>query len=256
MALVEPCVEAVHAANPDLVVISGDLTQRARSAQFLEARTFLDRLPSPQIVIPGNHDVPLYDVYKRFARPFTKYMRYISEDLEPSFTDDEIAVVSLNTAYGYTFIGAGRIAKNSVLRACATLRSLPESLLKIVVTHHPFDLPPLVKENQLVRGAVPAMAELSRSGADIFLAGHLHVVHTELTTRRYKTPGWNGLIVQAATGLSDRRRSGENNAFNVLRTTSSDVVVETMQWFPERQRFDVAHTEQFQCRDKGWQRVA
>ena len=109
-------IEHVAQLKPDLVVVSGDLTQRARIEQFKEARRFLDSLPSPQIVVPGNHDVPLYDVLSRFARPLARYRRYITEDLEPFYADDEIAVLGLNTARSLTIKG-GRINEAQFARA-------------------------------------------------------------------------------------------------------------------------------------------
>ena len=92
--LLEPLRAAVVAARPELVVVSGDLTQRARTSEFEQARRYLDRLPQPQIVIPGNHDVPLYRVWERFLSPLGKYRRHIQRDLEPSFVDAEIAVLT------------------------------------------------------------------------------------------------------------------------------------------------------------------
>src|ERR671938_935858 len=91
--LVEPLVAAVNEAQPTLVVVSGDLTQRARSQQFEEARAFLDRLPKPQIIVPGNHDVPLHNAYARFFQGLNKYKRFITDDLEPFYSDTEIAVL-------------------------------------------------------------------------------------------------------------------------------------------------------------------
>lgn len=252
--LVTPLVEAVHSARPDLVVISGDLTQRARFNQFREAKEFLKRLPQPQIVIPGNHDVPLHNMFARFARPFTRYRQIISNDLEPTYVDDEIAVVCINTAHAMTLRGGGRLARAAVLRAGDRLRSLDAQLLKIVVTHHPFAMPPVVSERHLVRGAVPAMSALAEAGADIFLAGHIHVVHTELTTRRYRIPGWTGLIVQAATGLSTRRRHGQANAFNVLRIQRNNVEVTTL--VCNGSTFAVGSQENFHRQHEGWNRAA
>src|ERR1043165_359659 len=92
-AIIDPLIETVRGLNPTLVAVSGDLTQRARSEQFKEARAFLDALPSPQIVVPGNHDVPLHNVFARFFQPLTKYRRYITPDLEPFHADDELAVL-------------------------------------------------------------------------------------------------------------------------------------------------------------------
>ena len=99
---VEPLIAVVKEIAPDVVAVSGDLTQRARSQQFEEARAFLDRLPKPQVVVPGNHDVPLYDVYSRFARPLDKWRRFISEEVEPVYDDEEMVVSGVNTARSLT----------------------------------------------------------------------------------------------------------------------------------------------------------
>ncbi|MGB9178581.1 MAG: metallophosphoesterase, partial [Pyrinomonadaceae bacterium] len=107
-SVVKPLIEHVKEAKPDLVAVSGDLTQRARTAQFKEAREFLDALPQPQIIVPGNHDVPLHNVFARFLQPLDKYRRHITDDLEPFYADEEIAVLGLNTARSLT-IKYGRI---------------------------------------------------------------------------------------------------------------------------------------------------
>ena len=93
--------------KPDLVVVSGDLTQRARARQFRAARAFLDTLPTPQLVVPGNHDVPLYNVFARFLAPLAGYRRFVADEVDPSFVDDEIAVVGINTARSFTWKGGG-----------------------------------------------------------------------------------------------------------------------------------------------------
>src|ERR1039457_1070109 len=102
-ATVQDLIASVTEAKPDIVVVSGDLTQRAKEREFQEARQFLQALPSPQIVVPGNHDVPLYNVLARALKPFRNYQRYISEDLEPFYSDDEIAIAGINTARSLTF---------------------------------------------------------------------------------------------------------------------------------------------------------
>src|SRR3989442_14173606 len=111
--LIAPLIRSVAEVKPDLVAVSGDLTQRARSQQFREARAFLDSLPQPQIVVPGNHDVPLHNVFTRFLQPFDKYKRFITDDLQPVYADDEIVVVGVNTARSLTIKG-GRINEEQV----------------------------------------------------------------------------------------------------------------------------------------------
>ena len=173
-ALIAPLVEVVHRLTPDLLVVSGDLTQRAKSHEFREARQFLDRLPSPQIVVPGNHDIPLYNVLKRFANPLKNYQRHVTQDLEPQFVDDEIAVIGVNTARSLAFKN-GRINSGQMEHVRAVFAGLAEKVTKIVVTHHPFDLPANHVQKHLVGRAGDAMEVFSRCGADLLLAGHLHV---------------------------------------------------------------------------------
>src|ERR1700720_904060 len=113
---------SIAAATPNVVVVSGDLTQRARHREFADARCFLNTLPAPQIIVPGNHDVPLYDVVSRWLTPLTKYRQYISNDLEPFYADDEIAVLGVNTARSLAFKG-GRINRSQVASICARMRA-------------------------------------------------------------------------------------------------------------------------------------
>src|SRR5688572_23186994 len=105
--IVAPLVEAVRAVAPNLVAVSGDLTQRARRRQFQQARAFLDQLPPPLLVVPGNHDVPLYNLAARLLDPYGGYRRHIAEDLEPSYQDDEAIAVGLNSARSTPFHGGG-----------------------------------------------------------------------------------------------------------------------------------------------------
>ncbi|MEJ7700700.1 MAG: metallophosphoesterase [Pyrinomonadaceae bacterium] len=139
-AIIEPLIKTISDLKPDIVAVSGDLTQRARSEQFKEARAFLDRLPTPQIVVPGNHDVPLHNVFSRFFEPLDKYRRYITNDLEPFYADDEVAVLGINTARSLTFKG-GRVNERQVALMRKKLCPFDKNIVKIVVTHHPFDLP-------------------------------------------------------------------------------------------------------------------
>ena len=252
-ATIGPVTRAVEAARPDLVAVSGDLTQRAREEQFAAARKFLDALPRPQVVVPGNHDVPLYRVWERFLAPLDNYRRHISRDLEPFYADDEVAVLGLNTARSLTFKN-GRVNERQVARVRELLCPFPDEVIKIIVTHHPFDLPEGRHESDLVGRARMAMEALARCGADLLLAGHLHVAHTGRTAERYQISGHSALVVQAGTATSTRHR-GEANSFNVLRIRHPHVQVERLVWSPERGEFALASAETFEHRPDGWARM-
>lgn len=250
--LIDPLIAAVTEINPDLVAVSGDLTQRARSHQFREAREFLDRLPQPQIVVPGNHDVPLHNVFTRFAQPLKKYRTFVTDDLHPFFVDDEIVVLGVNTARSLTIKG-GRINEQQIAVVRERLCAYPDQLVKVVVTHHPFDLPEGHHNRDLVGRAGLAMTTMAECGADLFLAGHLHLSHTGHTATRYKIEGHSALVVQAGTASSTRGR-GEVNSFNVVRLDHPSISVERMEWQAASGVFVAASREQFVFTNDGWVR--
>ena len=252
-ALLEPLRERIARIAPHLVVVSGDLTQRARRWQFREAKAFLDTLPRPQLVVPGNHDVPLYNVFQRMLSPLGKYRRIVTRDLEPSYIDDEIAVVGVNTARSLTW-KRGSISARQVDAVVEKICGLHETVAKIVVTHHPFDVPEGHTESDLVRHGSRAMERLAECGADILLAGHLHRTRTSHSAERYRIPGHSALLVQAGTATSVRGR-GETNTFNALHITREDVRIERWQWRRGSNTFELGAAERFLHAPDGWHPV-
>jgi 3',5'-cyclic AMP phosphodiesterase CpdA len=250
-ALLEPLHDAVHELRPDLLVVSGDLTQRARRAQFAQAAAFLDTLPRPQLVVPGNHDVPLYDVARRFLAPLKRFRRRIEADEFPYYEDAEIAAIGLNTARSLTFKG-GRVNREQGAEVERRFHGLPEPVTRIVVSHHPFDLPEGSDDDDLVGRADMAMRAFAGCGVDVFLSGHLHTTHVGSTARRYRIEGYAALAVQAGTATSTRER-GEANAFNVLRIGLRSLALETWSWHPEAGQFQPAPERRFAwIEGQGW----
>lgn len=242
-ALLAPLRELVARIAPDVVVVSGDLTQRAKSEEFEAARAYLDTLPAPQIIVPGNHDISLYNVFRRFVQPLERYRRHITDDLDPIHVDEEIAVLGMNTARSLTFKD-GRVNQEQIAKMREEFAGLGPSIIRIVVTHHPFDLPQSANDDDLVDRAPMAMTAFAECGVDLLLAGHLHTSHADSTAERYPISEYAALVIQAGTATSTRGR-GEVNSFNVIRVDSVRVEVDRYGWDVVSQSFSLMNTEAF-----------
>lgn len=215
-------------SQPDLVIISGDLTQRAKVEQFREASAYLSRLRAagfPILVVPGNHDVPLYDVFRRFAAPLDRYMRFIDDDLCPWFENDEVAVLGINTARSLT-IKDGRINRDQIAIVRKRFAAVAPAKTRILVTHHPLFAMPIGEGGELSeavgrhRDAVEAVAE---AGVHLALAGHFHRTYAEAALKMVETAG-GVLVMQAGTATSTRLRNNERQSFNWIHARRFDEV--------------------------------
>lgn len=233
-AVAEGLARDINSRSPSVVVASGDFTQRARVGQYQEAAAYLKKLPSPQIVVPGNHDIPLWNVIRRFFFPLTRYRRIINHDLRPSYRDDEVAIIGMNTARSFSwswngFWKDGRISEEQLLDIKLSMCDVPAAVFKIVVTHHPFIPPPGERMKGMVQGATRALAQLEECNVDLLLAGHLHRGYSGDVRTHYEAARRSILSVQASTATSTRRR-GEPNAYNWITIDRDVLTIEVRAW--------------------------
>jgi 3',5'-cyclic AMP phosphodiesterase CpdA len=240
--------EDLRAQRLSLVVVSGDLTQRAKVPEFIAARDFLARLPRPQLVVPGNHDVPFYDVFRRFASPLTRYRAYISADMQPFWSDDELAVLGISTARSWTWKG-GRINAEQMATIRSRMCPVSPGVFKIVVTHHQFIPPAGGVLRHMVGRAERAVPFLEACGIDLLLAGHLHVGYTGDVKTHYETIERSILVAQAGTATS-RRRRGEPNAYNLITIDGAALTIAIRAW--DGARFALAGMTRFEKRAGQW----
>ena len=250
-AILAPLVKFIGDVKPNLVAVSGDLTQRARTAEFRAAKEFLAAIPFPQIIVPGNHDVPLHNLFARFVRHLDRYQRYITPDLQPIFADAEIIVVGVNTARALTWKD-GRINARQLAQLRKTMMAAPTARTKIVVTHHPFDLPAGASGRVVGRSRF-AIQTLAECGVDLLLAGHFHIADTSQTAKRYQLPGYSAIVVSAGTSTSTRGR-GQPNSLNIIRIDPPSLTIERRIWRPTSALFDILSIEQFRRGQTGWLR--
>ncbi len=208
-AVIEALVRDLNGRKPDLLVVSGDLTQRARVGQFRRAMAFLDRLPKPRIVLAGNHDVPLFNVFRRVFSPMGRFRRLVTPDLMPVYQDAELLVIGLNTAGRGSlrpngFWKDGSVDPRQLEQAVSVLRAAPREVTKILVTHHPFASHDEMHADDTVRNADAVLKSIADCGVGLLLAGHLHhAYHAEVAG--------GAISLQAGTACSIRRREQPNN---------------------------------------------
>ena len=244
-------VDDIARLAPDLIAVSGDLTQRARRGQFRRARAFLDALPFARLVVPGNHDVPLFNIVARLVNPLGGYRRAITTDLQPVFVDPMLVVVGSDTTKPAR-LKSGRIPASELDRLRRTLASAGTDPIKIFVGHHPFELSDdrmSVDAEQTGARDESALEALTRAGVDAFLTGHLHVSYTGHTAHRYNVGGRSAIVVEAGTATSTRLRENAN-AFNVLHILPDAITVERHAW--QGSRFTVVDSQPFRRTDAGW----
>lgn len=240
--LIVPLLEELQKA--DVVSISGDLTQRARSSQFLAARNFIEQIKPPTLVVPGNHDIPLHNPIRRFLTPYRNYKKFVTRNFWPEIRTPEMTIVGLNTVAPWHW-QRGSISGHQVRHLC---RRLPQMEgLKVLVAHHPFEQ----SENSskaMMRGARQALGKLADAGLDLVLTGHLHQWRDDPFVAQGS--GRQVMQIHVGTGLSSRLRNQQND-FAIIRTDGDQVEITRMS--EDQGKFAPALTRAYRRTERGWQ---
>jgi 3',5'-cyclic AMP phosphodiesterase CpdA len=222
---------------PELCVVTGDLTQRARPGQFQQAQTFLRELPFPKLVVPGNHDIaPLWQPLQRLRAPFALYERYVAPDLDSVFVDDELLVVGLSTVRPLRWKEGG-ISRRQLRWTRELVGRYPRQV-HVLAAHHP-----------LADHAADVLEGLDRAGIELVLTGHLHRSHSGPLARELGRSR-SVLVAQASTATSTRLR-GHPNGYNRISIEAARVLLELRTW--DGKRFVRQSTARYGRSDRGWQ---
>jgi 3',5'-cyclic AMP phosphodiesterase CpdA len=235
---------------PDVIVASGDFTQRATQSQFAEARDFLAALPPvPQVVVPGNHDVPLYRVWERLLSPYKLYQQYIREQLDDVWQVPGATIVGLNSSRAYTAISNGRISREQLLFCREAFAQTPPQDARIVVAHHHFAPAPDYEGSQTVPKSRRALDIFVQLKIDLILGGHLHRAYVGNSLDVYAGKDREHGIVIAQCGTSTSRRGRgrerEKNSFNLVRIGERDIFVTHFMYFDDADEFAPIARHQF-----------
>ncbi len=209
----------LFALKPDLIAMTGDITQRARWAQFAEARIFCDQLSPLEIMaVPGNHDIPLFNLAARVFRPFFGFHRTFGFPMTMHQTLGAVEVLALNTTDPKRHI-QGQLSEQDAGRLAIFP---PEALVRVVMFHHPMDCAKPIDEKNLLKSASETLARLEENKVDLVLGGHIHDPLIRLSVVRYPQARRPLVISVAGTCLSSRTRSGAPNSFNLLDVQIDD----------------------------------
>ncbi|AOA57741.1 metallophosphoesterase family protein [Acinetobacter larvae] len=214
------CLEAIQhfcqIQRPEVIVVSGDLTQRARSKQFISCKAFLDSLSCPYFVVAGNHDIPLFHLWRRLFRPFAGYQKYFAA-LEPVLETEHFYLIGLNSIRPY-YHSKGAISQSQIARVKQCLQYAPQNKLKLVVSHQPF----ITQYSKHHRHDAPRLARAAIAqwqDYDLFavLHGHLHQIACYDLKQEYNLDCAQPIFsLLAGTATSTRHYQQQANSFNVV----------------------------------------
>lgn len=224
-AVLEQLGHSVRAFEPHLVVVTGDLTQRARARQFQNARRFLDTLPSPQVIVPGNHDIaPLYRPLHRIFSPYARYHQYITPELDGAFYDDELLVLALSSVQPFRW-KEGAISERQLEWIAEYSQRFPNQL-RILAAHHPLVEAQTEQRTRRPRRHSALLSVLDTADVAVCLSGHLHKSFSGLAVTPLDAAG-SVLAVHASTATSTRLR-GHRNAYNQLTLDANTLRVDAV----------------------------
>jgi 3',5'-cyclic AMP phosphodiesterase CpdA len=250
--IAEALLRTIKSLLPDLVVVSGDLTQRGRAKQFKAAGDYLAKMKVPTLVVPGNHDIPLFDIFRRFLFPLKRYKKFITDNMYPLYTDEKIAVMGINSARSLTWKN-GRISIEQIEEMKNKLCEIDNSIFKVLVTHHPFIPPPGDHGVDLVGRSVKALVIINECGIDLLLAGHLHNGYSGDIRTFYPKNKTSVISAQAGTAISNRIRE-EPNGFNYILIEKTFFIIEVHEW--NGNRFIKKIKTSYRKKDNEWIREA
>ena len=246
--LVGPLADAVNAAAPAQIVVTGDLAHRARDDHFGLAREFLRRLKAPVMCVPGNHDVPLYNVLGRISRPYAAYRRAVPGSREPIVDLPGARIVGLNSIARLHW-RQGRAWPHRISRVVAALRAAPPGALRVVAVHHPFAQPSDATKALMI-GAAEGLARLADAGCDLILSGHLH--DWAVGPFDDADPGPPGILQLHGGSALCRRASDPVTEFMVIDVAQPELRVTRHLCATGADRFTAQPAAIYRRSDQGW----
>ena len=246
-SVIHGLLDSLNLLQPDLVIISGDLTQRAKHSEYKNGVRFLQQLPYPYLIVPGNHDMSMYNLMERFFYPWSKWKHYISGDMFPTVQQKNITAMGINTARRtgwHLDWSRGSINEKQIKKIQTFMTKQLGENLRLLVAHHPFWLPKKFERRHVIDRRDTALMSLQKAGVDIILSGHIHIAYSKIMD--------GVLISHTGTTFSNRLMANTPNSFNVIRGDREALSIELMGW--SGKLFEKISQQRFtKNSEKGWQ---
>ncbi|EGL53289.1 putative 3',5'-cyclic-nucleotide phosphodiesterase [Methylophaga aminisulfidivorans MP] len=243
--VLEGLKRSIRVLAPEMIIISGDLTQRATAKEYQQAAEFLSSLNTPYFIVPGNHDLSTFRVVERFICPWRNWKKWIQSDLEPQFSTEDYQLMGINTARKAGFYmdwSRGRISPSQIQQITQQMSHAPQQQLQLLVAHHPFWLPPQYEARHLIGGRDEALASFKGRGLDLILSGHVHIDYCHVL---------DGMIIShAGTTTSDRLLPDTPNSFNVIQGDKNRLTITRHHW--QQGEFQLSQSQTFQRKNGQW----
>jgi 3',5'-cyclic AMP phosphodiesterase CpdA len=237
-------LKLAHQLKPAALIFSGDVTQRARRSQFAAAREFVTRIAAPVVIaIPGNHDIPLFNVFARVFYPYAGFEREFGTQLDPEWRSDEFLVTAVNTTRRYRHKD-GEVSAEQIDSVARRLRDATDQQLRVVVTHQPVHVLRGSEVHNRLHGYAEAITTWAQAGADIIMGGHIHLPYIAPLHEHYPQLARRCWVVQAGTAVSSRVRKKHPNSVNVIRRSQTlECIAERWDYHADDNAFTCVKTE-------------
>lgn len=248
MGAAERLAAELNEKQPDAIILTGDLTQSGRKREFRAAANYLDKLTPPLLVVPGNHDAPVYNLGQRLTDPWKRFREFIHHDLRPVLRVKDVMVAGLNSARRANASldwSLGRLSSDQIDHAAKTLRRADDAGLRLVAFHHPAVPGPGRAGQAVINRPARALSAFAAAGADVILTGHAHIANAEVIPA-----GGRQMLVAAAGTAASTRTRGEGASYNLLRWREPTLSVEVFRY--QSNSFSAANGQSFVRRDGDW----
>ena len=239
--------------KPSLIVISGDSVQGESERYFRAACELIEQFPSPTFIVPGNHDIPSYNLARRFYDPFRNYHKYLCRSLSPIYEHEPVVVIGLSSVHAWrlNFVD-GTLYPKQLRYLRETLKRYSSDWLKIVVFHHPCVIPPENKRKKfLIKRYRRILDCLFENKVDLVLSGHFHH-HCIIDAAEYHGVPERSLLVSIVSTTISTRIRHYPNSYTLIALNSSEIRFQPRVW--DTEKFEPQTQEVYQKVNSHWRK--